>query len=34
MRVVSVFGGAHRDRVCVRVFIRASVHCEHLRCIM
>ena len=28
------FGGAHRGRVCVRVFIGVSVHacCEHLRC--
>jgi hypothetical protein len=27
------FGGAHRDRACVRVFIGVSVHaCEHLRC--
>jgi hypothetical protein len=28
------FGGAHRARVCVRVFIGVSVraYCEHLRC--
>jgi hypothetical protein len=28
------FGGAHRGRVCVRVFIGVSVHacCERLRC--
>jgi hypothetical protein len=28
------FGGAHRDRVCVRVFIGVSVRacCERLRC--
>jgi hypothetical protein len=28
------FGGAHRGRVCVRVFIRMSVraYCERLRC--
>jgi hypothetical protein len=30
------FGGAHRDRVCVRVFIGVSVRacCERLRCTM
>jgi len=28
------FGGAHRGRICVRVFIWMSVRacCEHLRC--
>jgi hypothetical protein len=31
---ISRSGGAHRGRVCVRVFIGVSVHvcCERLRC--
>jgi hypothetical protein len=30
------FGGAHRGRVCIRVFIGVSVRacCERLRCIV